>query len=610
MEPPKVSHKKKTDREREKERMEKELAEKVKADYKNRQGELNRPILPREPLKRTDGNNWVHVLCAAWTPEIRFSHARALERSEGFSAIPMERYEAICKLCKSNRHGSCVSCQQCKANFHVGCAAQAGYTFGFDVTPVKGSRKDQITTVTLGSETGALTAAIWCKDHTVKTVVHAISEAADDTQKNALQLFVESYKQADQTLTGTARKANLLSQSTKLPAHSAVAPIAANRRVSMASVAARGHRNSSAGLSRADESEGASPLNETLGEETERRCVTCSIDVSPKWWTAGKEPSPEKSSPELDGEQDIQMGGMTNGTPHVNGDHVKEELKPNGDGYGHAAGSREQNRLPQYCCHKCHWKKLHETESKSEQGHPLNSPPKALPALPSWVPTIGENSTTLTSQSPQHAAAGSPDEVPRNVLSSGQGPTAQPHGAPYAIYGQTNGFAPPPVPALQSQHCNGVNGNAYSQSPHVPGPQSHYPVARDQASPRPPPSQYVPASGHGSGIQHHQHPMMAPSSTVHPSQGLSNGMRSPRQYQLGSPSHLGAGGPPYPQQHGTFGAAQQAQAQSQPQLVNGQHGSPPLSLARPVTPRDSSVDTRVGANAGASASPSLRNLLH
>ncbi|KAI5242024.1 hypothetical protein E4T43_05041 [Aureobasidium subglaciale] len=282
LEPPRVTHKKKSDREREKERLEKELMDSVQLDYSKKQANLNRPINPREPLKRTDGNNWVHVQCAIWTPEIRFSDASLLERAEGLSAIPMERYEAVCKVCKKNNHGACVSCLQCRANFHVGCAVQAGYTLGFDVTPVKGSRKDQVITAKLGEETGALTAAIWCKEHAVKTAVHPISEAIDDKTQNALQVFVENYKQADPTLTGTARKANLLSQSTKLASQATLASGNANRRISTASGLARSARNSPAGAPRNDEADGTSSTEEELA----KTCLKCHTDTSPRWWTA------------------------------------------------------------------------------------------------------------------------------------------------------------------------------------------------------------------------------------------------------------------------------------------------------------------------------------
>ena len=64
VEPPKASHKKKDDRAREKERLERELAEQLERDYHASQLAKSRPVMPREALKRTTNNNWVHITCA------------------------------------------------------------------------------------------------------------------------------------------------------------------------------------------------------------------------------------------------------------------------------------------------------------------------------------------------------------------------------------------------------------------------------------------------------------------------------------------------------------------------------------------------------------------
>lgn len=323
VEPPKVSHKKKTDREREKERMEKELAEGMRAEHINKQLNMNRPIKPREPLKRTTGNNWVHVYCAVWTPEIRFSDAAALEVAEGFQQIPPSRHEAVCKLCKNKDHagltrsdkGTCVSCFQCSANFHASCAFEAGYTFGFDVTPVKGSRKDANIVATLGAETGLVQPAIWCKEHTVKTVIHWTSEIANETAdpeayKTNLQVYAENYKQADLTLTGTVRKANL-AQLTKDKGQQVLAPSQSDKRRestanSIAAAVRRGARNSSVAETKKEDVDGTtdiSELQEASAQSAERRCAKCNIDVTPRWHaieapsSPSKEPTPPRSPP-------------------------------------------------------------------------------------------------------------------------------------------------------------------------------------------------------------------------------------------------------------------------------------------------------------------------
>lgn len=633
LEPPRVSHKKKTDREREKERLEKELTEEARAEYRNRQKELSRPLIPREPLKRTDGNNWVHVLCATWTPEIRFSHASVLERAEGFSAIPMERYEATCKVCKGNRHGSCVSCLHCKANFHVGCAVQAGYTFGFDVTPVKGSRKDQFVTVTLGEETGYLTAAIWCKDHAVKSIIHSVSETADDTGRSALQLFVENYKQADRTLTGTARKANLLSLSAKLPTQPAASVAAVNRRVSVAGVAAaRGARNSSVGLPRnSDDNERASLPAEGPDEAIQRECVNCGIDVSPKWWPVEPSQSPPKTQPEMDQSRDVPMLDATDDIAQTNGNSVVKSEKPNGEGLsrteiatlpsrssagmsphqppasvhmnrsatdplGELHDELGNNSSAQHHCHKCHWRMLHEPTPAPEAKRSSPTPPKQ--AGPGSLAT--QNNATV---SPHQLPASIPAERSRNGMTPGQVPVPHPYLGPYQPAG---GFPPPP----QALTPNGVNG-PYSHVAHPPPQPPQYAQANGHHSPHLGPPSYAPPNGQAPGPNIHHRGSLALSSLPPGPLSLANGLRSP-PFPLASPTHMGAGPPPQQQQmfpppratESPFGASQQGPP------VNGHHGSPPTGFVRPLTPRDSSTETRVVGNAGASASPNLRNLLH
>jgi hypothetical protein len=295
VEPPRVSHKKKTDREREKERLEKELADNMRAEYRNKQLNLNRSPIPREPLKRTTGNNWVHVYCAVWAPELRFSDAKALELAEGFPLIPQARFEAVCKLCKNKDHqnrprqdaGACVSCAQCNTSFHASCAFEAGYTFGFDVAPVKGSRKDQVVTATLGQETGAVTAVILCKEHVLKTELHPINEIEDDQGTTALQVYVEKYKQADLTLTGTSRKANMAQLTKDKSQLSVLAAQSGNRRESgvqsIAAAVKRGARTSIVAETKTEAEDGATEVSSIADIAAERRCIKCDIDVTPKW---------------------------------------------------------------------------------------------------------------------------------------------------------------------------------------------------------------------------------------------------------------------------------------------------------------------------------------
>ena len=123
VEQPKLTHHKKkmSEKDRERERLEVQQARKAAEFYRKRQEELNRPLNPREPLKRTADNNWVHVSCAVWTPEVKFGNAKALEPSEGIPSIPRSRYEEICQACNQTG-GACIACHQCR----IPCKASPG----------------------------------------------------------------------------------------------------------------------------------------------------------------------------------------------------------------------------------------------------------------------------------------------------------------------------------------------------------------------------------------------------------------------------------------------------------------------------------------------------
>ncbi len=108
-----MSHKKKTEKDRERDRVERETAQKVADYFRNKQEEMNKPANPREPLKRTANNNWIHVTCAVFTPEVKFGNGKALEPSEGIGSIPTARWQETCKVCKK-QEGACVSCHSCR----------------------------------------------------------------------------------------------------------------------------------------------------------------------------------------------------------------------------------------------------------------------------------------------------------------------------------------------------------------------------------------------------------------------------------------------------------------------------------------------------------------
>lgn len=112
--PQKPTHKKKTDKDKVQERLDREALLKNAEYFREKQKEANKPINPREPLKRTANNNWVHVTCAVFTPEVKFGNAKAMEPSEGIPSIASARYHESCKICKT-QDGACVACHHCKA---------------------------------------------------------------------------------------------------------------------------------------------------------------------------------------------------------------------------------------------------------------------------------------------------------------------------------------------------------------------------------------------------------------------------------------------------------------------------------------------------------------
>lgn len=620
VEPPKVSHKKKTDREREKERLEREMAVEAAESYRHKQAELGRPLDPREPLKRTAGNNWVHVVCAIWTPEMRFGKAKALAPSEGIGSIPTARYEHICKLCKTSE-GACVACHQCHATFHIGCAHKAGYTLGFDVTPVKGSRRDTVNTITLGNETGNAAAVIWCKEHVIKTIVHPMSEVVDSSGLNALQLFVRTYKQADLALTGTVRKANLVSSSTR-----GIPPTTMSNAARRASAVNGTNGALPSGPSQsASRSSRISPTSVTVKSEeidgdgdrvihlsdstadsiTAKHCISCGTDASPKWHISKKgsaqdaatmsAPLAEHSAPNIivngfhrseDGELNNEGQGscpkpmaLTNG--HVNGDEIKE--------------STVDNTSTIFRCHKCYLKKPVEPsppetpvppphiqqEQALHHSHPAPPTQMVWPAAP-HAPPQGQFQSWPTSAVPISCGPSlhNMDHATSSQHSTGFAPNPQFH--PPHLQHQVNGYVPP--------------GSGMTVQYPVNGTAAPYQIQRSSITPlvalRQPPGP--------------SHQVMSTQTPHH----VMNGVPSPHaQYPPPHPSnghavHRGVENP--------FTGLPLVASQAMPTLPSG-HGSPHTIRDRPSTPMDGGSGVRPGSAGravnGASASPSLRNLL-
>ena len=598
METPKNHSRKKTERDKEKERMEKEMVTEAIKLYRQRQEAVGKPVGPREPLKRTAGNNWAHVLCTLWTPELKYGDAEELEPAEGFGSIPKERWRETCKVCKSSK-GACLPCSfaGCNAHFHVGCAFQAHYRFGFDLTPVKSSRRDSMRAIRLGDDVGAAIPAVYCPNHNVPNGLHEIGEQTSQNHLNALQLFAQTYKQADLTLTGTVRKAAYMQQSVGAPQHTA------HRRASTSTAPAVSKDAPKASALTEDPADdpmdidtdtNVAPRPAAPGAENKRKCVRCATGFSPRWWSLGRRP-------------DIRPP-MANGSGHIH--HPQGFAQLNGD-----PGE------PLYECHKCRLK------------NPAPPPPPVAVAVPEPSPDTrpspyaAQRPMMPTTRMPSHGHGFLPHPhqhppPPSGVLGRPMPPAHAHGGLPGPAYagpyeqrpapdnGLRNGMSPSPYPAAPPppHHINNY------PHPHPAGPPPQY----TSAGPAPPPPPYathqspygpVPArSPHLSQPPPRAYaasasPPIVQATTVNrsPQTSLSalNGGPPPRMYSvdrgLGAPSHS----PPITQ------ARLDPRGPTPP--TRPEDTPPSLMGGPPSTGRHSGVNGTAGT--GASASPSLKNLL-
>lgn len=683
MEQPKVSHKKKSDREREKERLEREMIQEATKRWRQEQEDAGRPVNPREALKHTAANNWVHITCALWTKEMKFGNAEYLEEAEGKGFIPPERYEQPCKLCKYDNGPpfptTKCSLPACNNYFHIGCAHFFGYIFGFDVSLVKGSRRDSVNIIKLDQETGVATPGIWCPNHAPPTYVHSMVEQCDGGQ-TALQLFARTYKQADLSITGTVRRAAQYSTNILTSAPAVQIPQRAASNVNGVSTAGPAIREGRL----TDRSPQLSPTADAMdidegdadvkirNSKAMKRCCSCLVQASPKWYSVTARTPDRSLTPALNGGSHEPPNNHTlpNGvtqrsvSPRPLDEHApSSQLQLNGNMNGVVKEEPSQaTRVaavllnfdePLWQCHKCHVRKTSPPSSPSQlRRRPHVSRPELDPE-PSHEPPTYSQPPSLYGYPPGPSAEAAPQTHPVPSPANTQHSPWQGGPAHWATPVMRNGPPPPPGPS-------------YAGSPYRPefagpfapraGPQPPYNGVPQPANFGPPQHSSPPPLTYGAPS--HQHPPLdrqlsgRPRSPPrhnydNPPSGLGIGGTSvlsrpyqpePSRYDGAGPQTNGYGppppnarygpsphvptGPPAPQQ-----LAQIAQAATEesarpiqqdrrvsgdvisrmgPNSLYGGREYPSPTMTRPMTPAEAG---NLDRNPGASASPSLRNLL-
>lgn len=156
------------------------------------------PISALECLKPTEGNSYLHLICGAFHPEIKFSLPPQFQVAEGIALVPLKNRQQTCCLCHQANLGACINCADaaCSKHFHAACAWQAGFKFGFELAKKRG--RDPILASFRGEE-GMLSPVVTCSEHTfdkAKRVMWDVGQRDPKTKLTVMQTYVRAYKNA------------------------------------------------------------------------------------------------------------------------------------------------------------------------------------------------------------------------------------------------------------------------------------------------------------------------------------------------------------------------------------------------------------------------------
>ncbi|RCH95628.1 putative PHD type zinc finger protein with BAH domain-containing protein [Rhizopus stolonifer] len=167
----------------------------------------------QQPLKRTAGCRWAHVQCAAFIPEIKFTHPNTLSPIEYIGCVNSSRLDANCQLCE-NTEGACVACAECKKTVHVQCAIDHKFRLAFEVQtmPTFVGEKAKVPYVPAGlfhssSPSGLMIPQLWCPVHNVSSrKLIDLSTRTLNTRESSVTVYAKSFKAVAKESTPATRR--------------------------------------------------------------------------------------------------------------------------------------------------------------------------------------------------------------------------------------------------------------------------------------------------------------------------------------------------------------------------------------------------------------------